>query len=116
MALRGPLYQVSSQETWTDTIELYDDTTGDAVDLSSASDIIVKLRDPADGSTALTASLDGGEIVLAADDLSATLTVPRSTMDDLAAKTYEIGLRVVWTTDTNEKQYILGTLAVLEGL
>lgn len=116
MALRGPLYQVSNLETWTDTIELFDDVAGDAVDLSTAADIVVTLRDPADGSTALTASLDGGEIVLAADDLSAVLTVPRSTMDDLAAKTYEIGLRVIWTVDTNEKQYVLGTLAVLEGL
>ena len=116
MALRGPLYQISNLETWTDVIELFDDDSGDAVNLSSASDFIVSVRDAYDMSTYITASLTGGQIVRASDSLSANLTVPRSTMQTLQPKTYDIGLRVIWTTDTNEKQYILGQLAVLNGL
>jgi hypothetical protein len=116
MAISTASEYVSSLETWITTIELYDDNDNSAINLSAVEDIIVSLRDPETKKTVLTASLDTGEIVLSLDNLSAVLTVPRSRMSALDAKTYEIGLRVIWTANTNERQYILGTMAVVEGL
>lgn len=116
MTARGPLYSVSSLETWVDTIVLYDDANNQAVNIATADDVIISLRDFRDGSIVLKASILTGEIVKAGDNLSATMTVPRSKMSVLDPKTYEVGMRVIWDADTNERQYVLGTIAVFRGL
>ena len=116
--ITGTLDPVSNAATWTDTIEFYDDETGEAYfDYSNSathpSEITLKLRDESNGSTVLEISLSDGDIVLA-DDGIAEFTVASTTMDDLEAKTYTVG--VLYTFDDVVTQLILGSLPVKEGL
>jgi hypothetical protein len=114
--LTGTLEPVSNAETWQDNIEFYDDETGDAYSLASATEITLKLRDRESGSTVLSGSMTGGEIdiVGAAADGVVQFTFAASTMSALDPKTYEVG--VLLSTSSLTRQLILGTLPVLEGL
>ena len=83
--------------------------------LAGALDIIVTIasdrcRDRLQG------SLIGGEVVLESDFLSCTVSFTRSQMQALSPRTYEIGCRVIFAYDTDEKQMALGFLPVVEGL
>ena len=111
---RGTLDPVSNQATWTDTIELYDDETGEPFDLGDVTAITMKLRDGC-MTPALSGSL-GEEIEIVGDDEDGVFefTFSAGTMSNLEAKTYEVGILV--TTATATTQLILGTVAVLEGL
>ena len=116
--ITGTLDPVSNAETWRDTIEFFDDETGDAYFTYSNSAthptaITLKLRDQENGNTVLDISMAAGDIVLTADGI-AQFTVASTTMDDLEAKTYTVG--VLYTYDGIVTQLILGSLPVVEGL
>lgn len=113
--LTGTLPDRSNKANWLQSIEVWDDDAGAAVDLSTAADITVALRDE-NGSEALSAKLSAGTVTLAADNLSASFNFTRSQMQALCAKTYEVGIRVVFITDTDEQQLVLGRISILKGL
>lgn len=114
--LRGSLGSISNKASWRDVIEIADEDDNDPVDLSAAEEIELTLRSRLTGSETVVASLTDATITLAADDLSASFAVPRSTMSGFDAGEYEVGLRIVWTDDTDESQEILGSISILEGL
>ena len=111
---QGTLPPVSNKESWSETVELYDDTTGEKIDLSGAVDIIVKVQD--DGADVLSASLLGGTVSLSSDNLTASFTFSASQMGALEAKTHDLGIRIVNTDDTDVIQLVLGQLPVLDGI
>jgi hypothetical protein len=114
----GTLEPVSNSATWTDTIEFYDDETGDPLftELTEAThpdEITLKVRDPSNDNTVLSGTLTGGDIAIAADGV-VEFTFSSDAMAALDPKTYEVGL--LYTQEDVTTQIILGTLPVLKGL
>lgn len=112
--LQGTLPPRSNKANWGETIELYDDDTNAAMDLSTAEDIIVSVRDEC--STVLSAKLSGGTVTLADDGLSASFNFTAGQMGGLCPKTYEFGIRIIFVDQDNELQLFLGYVPVLRGL
>ena len=115
MTYGNSLPAASNLASWVKQIEFIDSTTSEPFDLSSALDIIVTIasdrcRDRLQG------SLVGGEVVLADDNLSCTVSFTRSQMQSLSPRTYDIGGRVIFEYDVNEQQAALGHLPIVEGL
>lgn len=112
----GTLEPVSNSETWTDTIELFDDATGVALNTSDITALTIKVRDQDTKETVLSGSVSGGEVVAVGAASAGTyrFTFSASAMSAVCPKTYEVGCLV--TTATVTKQVILGYLPVLEGL
>lgn len=112
----GTLQPVSNAETWTDTLELIEDTTGVALNTGDVTALTLKLRDPESKETVLEGSISDGDIVAvgAAADGTYQFTFSASVMSALDPKTYEVGCLV--STATVTRQVILGFLPVLEGL
>lgn len=112
----GTLEPVSNLETWTDTIEFYDDDDGTAFDLEDVTEVTLRLRDPSNGAIVLEGTLTGGDLTVVGDEADGTVEFVFSAdaMSALNPKTYEIGCLLETATIT--KQIILGRMPVLEGL
>lgn len=113
----GTLDPVSNAETWIDNLEFYDDGTGVAWDVSTITEITLKVRDIETQSTVLSGSYTGGEIVRvgAASEGTYRFEFSASAMSALCPKTYEVGV-LATTSDDRVAQIILGHLPVLNGL
>jgi hypothetical protein len=111
----GTLPPVSNSETWTDTITLYDDETGETLDTGDVTAFSIKLRDT-NGSIALEGDLTSGHVAAAGVSTDGTFefTFSADEMGALNAKTYEAGILI--TASGITRQIILGSLPVLEGL
>lgn len=112
---RTTLPPISNLATWTDIVGIFDED-GDPLDISAATAITLKLRDPLSDSDVLSGSLAGGEIALIndSDDNKFELTFSSSAMSALDPKTYEVGC--ILTISGEDVQIILGRLPVLRGL
>lgn len=104
---------ISNLATWTDVVSVFDD--GEPVNISAATDITLKLRDPSTGSEVLSGSL-GDEIALINDtnDNSFTFTFSSDAMGAVDPNTYELGCLL--TISGEDVQLILGRQPVLRGL
>jgi hypothetical protein len=101
----------SNREDWTFTpYSIEDDSTGELVDLTSAS-IIVEISDQ-NGCQLITGSIDDGKILLVASD-TFQIKIPRSSVTNLCAGTYGIGVNVTNAGETIS--LIVGTISVLNG-
>ena len=105
------LARVSNRADWSDTIELTDADTGDAIDLSSAS-IVVEVADDY-GRIVLSATTDNGKVtVLSAGNAQFSFT--RDEMATLCPGTYRVGGTV--TIDDETEQVFFGTVPVIDGV
>jgi len=121
--LIGPLLPISNKATWTEALSVTDGETGEAIDLSSADEITITVRDtnsrPSDycfgtnPTPVLTATLTGGQVVLVETGVL-EWTFTKDQMRALAAKTYQVGLTL--EDDGEVVQLIIGTVPVLEGI
>jgi hypothetical protein len=113
----GTLDPVSNAETWIDNLEFYDDGDGVSWDVSTISEVTLKVRDPQSQSVVLSGSYTGGEIDLigAASAGTYRFEFTADQMGALEPKTYEVGI-LVTTSDDRVAQLILGYLPVLNGL
>jgi len=111
----GTLAPVSNAETWTDTLEFVNDTTGAAwfVQASPPDEITLKLRDKQSEATVLSLSLSGGDLVVVGDG-QVTFTASASTMAGIEPKTYDVG--ILYEDDDVVTQVLLGTIPILRGL
>jgi hypothetical protein len=114
----GTLEPASNAATWTDTIEFYDDETGDplfteATVATHPDEITLKVRRAHSDTEELSGSLTGGELVIVGDGI-VEFTFSATAMAALDARTYEVG--VLYTQEDVTTQIILGTLPVLKGL
>jgi len=120
--LRGSTPARSTLASVNQTIVLLDDATEEPIDLRQFEDIIVTVSssmypdDYAYGGRELQFSLQNGDIVMEPDGLACHFVAPRSMMQNLAAKTYDIGVRFVLEDDDNEFQMMLGKLPIVKGL
>lgn len=109
----GTLNPVSNRATWTEDFELTDLETGDPIDLSTATEITIELRDPSTQTSKFTLSMTGGEIdVVALGVFEWRAEV--GTMRNLCGKTYEVGCTIEQSGDTT--QLIIGRLPVVDGI
>lgn len=111
---QGSLPPRSNKASWSDSIQIFDDTTGDAVDISAATAISVRARDRETCATVLEATLANGAISLPAQTGVISFSFTETQMGSLCAKSYDFGLLLTISGSTS--QIILGTLPVIEGL
>lgn len=109
----GTLSPVSNKADWIETFELYDDETGEAIDVSAATEITIAIREPGTHSEVLSGSLTGDEIEhVETGVIQWHFTADQ--MSDLCAKTYEVGMTLV--LDDITTQILIGHLPVADGI
>ena len=107
---RGQIADVSNREDVELLLAVVDDDTGEETDLSSAA-IIAEVSDKS-GCVLWSGSIADGDITLSQDTVMRIL-IPRASMVDLCAGTYNFGMTV--TNGGLTKSAIVGTLAVANG-
>jgi hypothetical protein len=111
--LTGTLPPVSNKADWIEEYELYDDETGDPLDISGADEITVSVRDAKSRSVLLTATLSGGSIAHAETGVF-RWTFAAESMRSLCPKTYEIGMTMLLNDVTT--QLLIGHVPVVDGV
>ena len=109
---QGTLSPTTTQEDWKLIVEIDDEDTGEALDLTGAT-IVFEVRDPKSRGIVLSATSNNGKILMLDTGIFRVLFV-RSEMLGLAAQNYEVGC--VLTINGETKQYIIGTVPVLDGV
>lgn len=109
----GTLSPASNRATWSESYELTDSDTGEAISLASVDEITLEVRDPDSGSAVLSGTMTGGEISIIATGIF-QWRFEASAMRGLNPKTYEIGC--VIEQDGDEVQILIGHLPVLDGI
>jgi hypothetical protein len=115
MTFGNTLPAVSNLASFSEQIEFLDSDTSEKLNLSAAQDIIVTIASDRcrDG---LQGSLVGGEVVMADDFLSCTVSFTKTQMQTLSPRTYDLGARIIFEYDIDEVQAALGFLPVVEGV
>src|SRR3954466_13667455 len=107
---RGQIAEVSNREDVELLYAIVDEDTAEEIDLTSA-DIVVEIQDQ-DGCVRWDGSIADGDITLSEDTVMRIL-IPRASMLNLCAGTYNFGMTV--TNGGLTKSAIVGTLAVVNG-
>ena len=109
----GTLPPVSNKADWIEEYELYDDETDETLDISTAEEITVSIRDPKTESVELTASLSGGAIThIETGVFEFVFTVAQ--MRGLCPKIYDVGMTIL--KDDITTQILIGYLPVSDGI
>lgn len=105
---------ISNTATWNDTYQFLDED-GEPLDISAATAITLKLREPKTDAIVLTGSL-GTELALVSGGTTGFFewTFSADAMSGIDPKTYEVGGLITISGQTS--QYILGNQPVLKGL
>lgn len=109
--LTGTFPHASNKADWIESIGLYDVDTGDAIDISDATEIVLEVKKDK-CSTVLSGSMTGGEI----DIIETGVFQFAFTADDMEAVdpgTYDVLCRI--TKDGTVAQLIIGKLPVVSG-
>jgi len=103
--------RVSNRADWSDTYELVDETTGEAI--TDLSDLTIKLQVRKDNSLYLSAQSGDGHIT---NDAFGVITIAfdATEMAGLEAGTYDIGMTI--ERDGVTEQQFVGSLPVVEGV
>lgn len=111
--LTGTLNPTSTSASWSESFEIVDDDTDEAVDLSDVDEITVTIRDPQSKTIMLTATYTGDDIELV-DDGTFQVSFTADQMGGLESKTYDIGCTI--EKDDQTVQFLIGHLPVLDGI
>lgn len=109
----GPLAPVSNKGDWSESIELTDATSGALIDISTASEITIEVRDVQSRSAVLTGTLTGGVITRISTGVF-QWSFTAAQMNALCEKNYEVGVLITMSGQTT--QLVIGTLPVLDGI
>jgi hypothetical protein len=110
---QGTLPPRSNKAGWSLVVEVLDDDTDEAVDISDCT-IVFELRDPRMITTALSATTDNGKITIGATGFF-TVAFTGDDMKTLIAETYEVGCTIT-NNDSEPQQLIIGTVPILDGV
>ena len=115
MSFGNTLPEASNLASFEEQIEFLDSVTSQKLDLSGALDIIVTVK--ADRCRdALQGSMLNGEVFMAPDYKSVTVSFTRTQMQTLRPMTYDFGVRVIFEYDTREIQAMEGFLPIVGGV
>jgi|GEM_PF-3300275 len=109
---QGTLSPTAMQEDWKLIVEIDDEDTGEALDLTGAT-IVFEVRDPKSRGIVLSATSSNGKISIIDTGVFQVLFA-RSEMQGVAAQNYDVGC--ILTINGETKQYIIGTVPVLDGV
>lgn len=106
---------VSNRATWSEAVEIFDDTTDAPLDISAATEIKLQVHedDPFCRSPRLSASLTGGTITIENQTGVFTFEFSASQMNGLCPRTYKVGAIAVVAGKTI--QLLIGNLPIVEG-
>lgn len=110
---QGTLPPRSNKAGWAYIVEVVDDDTGEAIDLTAAT-VVFELRNPLTGSSALQATINNGRAAII-DMGFFQVTFTALDMKTLCAETYELGCTIS-NADSEPQQLILGYVPVLDGV
>jgi hypothetical protein len=111
--LIGTFDPTSTSATWSESNEIVDDETGEAIDLSDVDEITVVIRDPKTKTIMQSATLTGSTVVIVETGVF-QWEFSDDQMGALDPKTYDIGC--VLEKDGQKIQYLIGRLPVLDGI
>jgi hypothetical protein len=100
----GSLPAASNRADWSEVFEIFDDETGDQIDLSAAT-IVFELRESGCRIQATITLVDTGKF---------TASFTRDQLNRLCSGTYSVGCTI--TRNDIITQEFIGTLAVLDGV
>lgn len=103
----GNLKPTTNRSSWSEIFELYDDETGDPVDLTGAT-IVLQFRDQDCCAPRFTATIN----IIDIGKFQASGTLQQ--MKCFCAQTYEVGCTIARDDETAE--YIVGAIAILDGI
>lgn len=103
----------SNKSTFSDFIQFTNDD-GTALDLSTATEISVRIRDPLSNITRLEATKTGGTVSATGADGEVSFTFTSDQMGGLCAQNYEFGVLVTVSGVTTQTH--LCPLPIIEGL
>ena len=106
----GTLDPVSNRETWFGAFTFLDEETGDPIDISNVSAIVLEVMD--NGSAVLSGSL--GDEISHGETGQFTWEFSATSMRALDPKTYKVGATL--TQNSQTVQILIGTLPVLDGV
>lgn len=109
----GTLPAVSNRATYIADVEIVSDDTGDAYDISAATEITIAIREQGQRSPILIGTMTGGEITLPSSNVL-RWTFSRDQMATLCNQTYDVGVTIEFSDET--EQIIIATLPVLDGV
>lgn len=107
----GTVPTASIWGTWSENAEIWDVDTDGPMDLTDATEITLRLRDPYTGVEELTLTMTGGDIVIITTGII-QWRVEQSAMGTLSAKLYEIIMTL--EDETDKVPLILGGVSVVE--
>lgn len=108
----GSLAPVSNADDWIDSFELTDAETGDLIDISTATEIEINVRDRKSRTNRLSGSLTGGEITRPQTGIF-QWSFDADEMATLCTGTYEVVMRI--EIDAISTALVIGTLPVVNG-
>lgn len=108
----GNISPISNRADWIDAFQLLDTETGDAIDISDATEIEVIIRKQISKDELLSVSLAGGGIEHIETGVF-QWTFSASQLRDLCAETYEVVARIV--KDEIASTLMVAALPVIEG-
>lgn len=106
---------VSNRATWSEAVEIFDDSTGAPLDISAATEIKLQVHetDPFCRSPLLSASLTGGTVTIEDQTGVFTFEFSAEQMSRLCPRTYKVGATA--TVTGKVIQLLIGNLPVVEG-
>lgn len=110
--LVGPFPHTSNKADWIESVGLYDADADEALDISTATEIVIEVKRGAGSASLLSGTLTGGEIELIETGVF-QFSFPASQMSALDPGTYDVYCRI--TKDDTTAQLIIGTLPVVSG-
>jgi hypothetical protein len=107
----GPLPPTSIHGTWSDNIEVWSTDDDELYDLTSVTEIILKLRDPRSRFDELILTMSGGDIIVPSTGVI-QWRAEAGTMGALSVQVYEVIMLLQDATDT--VPLILGSISIVE--
>lgn len=111
--LTGTLSPVSNRATWSESVAIDDEETGEAIDLSDVDEITIAIRTQGSSTPVLSATLTGEQITIIETGVF-QFEFSESQMGGLCPQTYEIGCTL--EKDDQSVQLLIGTVSVLDGI
>lgn len=109
--IQGSIPPASIYGTWVENVEIWSVDDDTLMDLSSVTEVTLKVRDPKAEFDEMTLTMSGGDITIPSTGII-QWRIEQSAMSTLASKTYEV---ILILEDQDDKVPIfLGTVSIVE--